>query len=102
MWRVIGNTLGEKLKFAADILQAINIFVSIVAGLIVWTEFDPFAGILAMIFFMFVSWCVKLIMYALSQLSTYCDTETKRLHQLEAQLGTGQSDQSEAEDIQSK
>lgn len=69
MWMFVGKTLSEKLKFAADILQAVNIFLALVAGLIIWYEFELFAGILSTVFFMFVAWAIKLSMSALSQLS---------------------------------
>lgn len=84
---IVGNTLRERLKFAADILQAINLMASIVGGMIIWAEFDPFAGILAIVFFVFVTWCIKLVMYALSQLSSLCELQQND----RAQQNTGES-----------
>lgn len=86
MWVIVGKTLSEKLKFAADILQAINIFLALVAGLIVWHEFDLFAGILSTSFFIFVTWAIKLSMYALSQMVEQTELNTKRLQQMQEHL----------------
>lgn len=82
----VGKTLSEKLKFAADILQAINIFLALVAGLIIWYEFDLFAGILSTAFFIFVTWTIKLSMYALSQVTAQTEVSAEQLQQIKKYL----------------
>ena len=86
MWVIVGKTLSERLKFAADILQAINIFLALVAGLIIWYEFDLFAGTLSTVFFIFVTWAIKLSMYALSQMVEQAELNAKRLQQMQEHL----------------
>lgn len=85
MWMFVGKTLSEKLKFAADILQAVNIFLALVAGIIIWYELELFAGILSTVFLMFVTWAIKLSMYALSQLSAQLEAlQTQHSHEADS------------------